>query len=318
MFDTPILLIIFKRPETTLQVFNAIKQIRPRQLFIAADGPRKEIIGEAELCEKTRLLVIENIDWDCDVKTLFQSENLGCGRNPANAITWFFEHVEEGIILEDDCIPSLSFFNYCSELLCKYRNDEHVYVIGGNNFQEKKWGNATYFFSAYGHIWGWATWRRAWMHFDFELKNIDRQLFLSNLERYFPLKQQREYWCKIFDKTKENPVSHIWDYQWTLIQWANNAKNIYPNFNLVKNIGIGEEATHTSVNEIGVMNLNTVEISQLIHPRNIKINKMADIYTFHKRFQKKVVKPSIISRIKNKLYRYINKYITSLTNIRHR
>lgn len=168
MLSTPVLLIIFKRPDTTRQVLQAIRQVKPRQLFVAADGPRPDHPDEAEKCHQTRA-VIEEVDWKCEVQTLFQQRNLGCGpgpvTGPVTAITWFFHNVEQGIILEDDCLPDLSFFRFCEELLDRYRYTEQIMHISGNNFlYGRKRGSASYYFSKYTHVWGWATWRRAWKY----------------------------------------------------------------------------------------------------------------------------------------------------------
>ena len=149
-FNTPILFLIFNRPDTTQIVFEEIKKQKPKYLFVAADGVRSHIIEDMEKCKDTRNLVLKGIDWDCEVKTLFRDENLGCGVAVSEAITWFFENVEQGIILEDDCLPHPSFFGYCETLLEKYNDNENVYVISGDNFQNgKQTGNASYFFSNY-------------------------------------------------------------------------------------------------------------------------------------------------------------------------
>jgi hypothetical protein len=158
--NTPILFIIFNRPESTSEVFDVIKKHKPHNLFLAADGPRGSKEGEANLCELTRKLVLENIDWDCNLTTLFRDENLGCKVAVSTAITWFFNNVEQGIILEDDCVPSTTFFSFCEAMLNKYRNDESVMHIGGTNFLDDKIAiHDSYYFSKMVHIWGWATWR---------------------------------------------------------------------------------------------------------------------------------------------------------------
>ena len=168
---TPILFLIFNRLDTTRRVFEEIRKQKPRQLFVASDGPRVNKDGEREIVEKTRKLVLDNIDWECEVKTLFRGENLGCKIAVSSAIDWFFENIEEGIILEDDCLPAQSFFGYCEELLEKFREDGRISVISGDNFQFG-WRNTSdsYYFSKNCHIWGWATWRRAWERYDVEMK----------------------------------------------------------------------------------------------------------------------------------------------------
>ena len=170
MFDVPILFLVFNRPETTHQVFEAIKKQRPKYLFVAADGARTDKEGEAAKCEEVRKLILENINWACEVKTLFRNENLGCGLAVSQAITWFFEQVEEGIILEDDCLPSGSFFSFCSVLLERYRNDEKVFMIGGFSLlPENTKSKYDYFFNTFGGIWGWATWKRSWSLYEYKI-----------------------------------------------------------------------------------------------------------------------------------------------------
>lgn len=177
-FNVPILFIIFNRPETTKAVFHEIRKNQPFQLFVAADGPRREIFEDIENCRKVRE-IIQLIDWECNVQTLFRDENLGCKIAVSSAIDWFFSQVDEGIILEDDCLPDQSFFPFCQELLEKYRYDAKIMMIGGSNFQfNKNKFEYSYYFSRYFHIWGWASWKRAWQFYDVEMKawpEIDRK-----------------------------------------------------------------------------------------------------------------------------------------------
>jgi hypothetical protein len=247
-FTTPILLIIFNRPNMTRLVFENIRSIRPQKLFIAADGPREGFIGDRKKCDEARSIT-SNVDWDCEVQTSFREKNLGCGLGPSSAISWFFENVEEGIILEDDCIPSKSFYLFCQTLLEYYRKTPRVMHISGNNFQYGvKRGNASYYFSRFTHNQGWATWRRAWRYYDFELTPIEHRM-------------------------------HAWDAQWELSVKKQHGVSILPNINLVKNIGFGEDATHTK-EKIRVFDLEANEIQfPLIHPKPILINYYADLYT---------------------------------------
>jgi len=194
---TPVLFLIFNRPNTTQKVFNAIRQAKPKQLFVAADGPRKGKEGEKEKYEQARE-IIEQVDWNCEVRTLFREKNLGCKIAASSAIDWFFENVDEGIILEDDCLPSQSFFRFCQELLEYYRDDTRIMMISGNNFQfGKVRGEGSYYFSKYAHVWGWATWRRAWKHYDVNMKNFEDFLKSNQIINIFKIKQQQKYWMKI-------------------------------------------------------------------------------------------------------------------------
>src|SRR6187402_3370357 len=154
-FDVPILFLVFNRPETTVRVFEKIREIKPQRLFVAADGPREGKEGEKEKCQAVRDLILKNIDWPCEVKTLLRDQNLGCGKAVSSGITWFFEQVDEGIILEDDTLPAISFYNFCKLLLNKYRNEQKIKMISGINFQDGiRRGDASYYFTRLCHIWG--------------------------------------------------------------------------------------------------------------------------------------------------------------------
>ena len=241
---TPVLFMIFNRPDTTQKVFNAIRQAKPKQLFIAADGPREGTEGEKEKCEQARK-VIEQVDWNCEVKTLFRDKNLGCKIADTFAIDWFFENVDEGIILEDDCLPSQSFFWFCQELLEYYRADTRIMMISGNNFQfGKVRGEGSYYFSKYAHLWGWATWRRAWRYYDVDMKSFEKFKIESQINNIFRIKQQQKYWTKIFQSVYDGKID-TWCYQWAYTCFINNGLCIMPNVNLVSNIGFGADSTHT-------------------------------------------------------------------------
>lgn len=265
----PVLLIIFNRPETTKRVFDAIRRAKPPRLYIAADGPRSGVETDITRCEEARKIVNE-VDWDCEVKTLFRQRNLNCGIAPSSAFTWFFEHEEEGIILEDDCLPSQSFFWYCQELLERYRNDTRVMHIGGNNFlcgwQNDE--NYSYYFSKSGHIWGWATWRRAWKNFDYNI-GLYRDLRAQGyFNKYFLNGMEKIYRLRKFDKTirADKPVDW-WDYQWDFARYINSGLAIVPKVNLVKNIGFGDIATHTTNSNTDSSRLEAEEIElPLCHP----------------------------------------------------
>ena len=168
--QTALLFLVFNRPDTTTQVFKKIRQAKPPRLYVASDGPRDGNSDDKKKVTKVREIATK-VDWPCEVKTLFRDKNLGCKKGVSTAITWFFEHEEQGIILEDDCVPNLDFFTFCENLLQRYDKDERISTITGNNFQDGKWrGNASYYFSKYNHCWGWATWRRSWKNYDGDIK----------------------------------------------------------------------------------------------------------------------------------------------------
>jgi len=270
MLQTPILFLIFNRPDTTAVLFEKIKAQKPKYLYIAADGARENKEGEAEKCEQVRKIATA-VDWDCEVKTLFREENLGCKKAVSSAISWFFENVEEGIILEDDCVPSDCFFNYCEALLEKYRHDTRIMHISGENPLDESFGEESYYFSKIPHIWGWASWRRAWKTYDPEFQNFDDFLINNSIKNVFPEKYIQKYWNKIFLRVQDGRIN-TWDYQWTYNLFVNNGLSINPNKNMVSNIGFGVEgATHTAVSE-SCANRQTFEIAELQHPQLIMPN----------------------------------------------
>ncbi len=281
--NTPILLIVFNRPETTKQVFGTIKRQRPKYLYIAADGPRPGMAGDEKKCRETRDIVINNIDWDCEVFTLFHDSNLGCMRGPIAAITWFFNNVKEGIIIEDDCLPNDTFFRFCSILLKKYRFDRSISIISGNNFQKEQPMNIfyDYYFSVFPSTWGWATWKRNWRNYDHTISKweIINKKFLKKI---FAEKAHQQFWMETFDEFANHETRekrNTWDYQFYFSSWMNKQLAIIPKANMVSNIGHGEEATHTMDSNSYFANLPIFSISfPLKHPDKIERNLEADIF----------------------------------------
>lgn len=282
MTDVPVLFLVFNRPDLVERTFQAIRSAKPGRLFVASDGPRPGRIEDRKNCEQSRAIV-EKIDWDCEVKTLFRETNLGCRVAVSTAIAWFFSQVEEGIILEDDCLPNNSFFRFCSQLLERYREDERVMCITGNNFQNgHRRGSADYYFSIYNHIWGWATWRRAWDLYDpnaSSFKELDRDFLFEGFLR----ENVAEYWRNLF-RSIDKPGFNTWDYQWTFACWANSGLTITPNVNLVSNIGFDERATHTKDTNSSSSCLPCHAIDfPLKHPKHIVRDVVADrfVEAFH-------------------------------------
>jgi hypothetical protein len=293
--DKPLLLLVFNRPEATRLLLQSLRQVKPKKLFVVGDGPRDERPQEQLLCAEVRGLFTK-LSWECEIKTLFRNENLGCARSVSSGIDWFFSHVDEGIILEDDCIPHSSFFPYCIELLEKYRDTGKVMHIGSNNFQNgKRRGNASYYFSIYNHLWGWATWKKAWEKFNF---NIDPE-GSAEMKNFVNDEKVWEYFKKAFENTSNGRVDS-WGFRWTYACWANQGLSIVPNLNLVTNIGFGDGATHTKQSESPQSNLpaKAIEIP-LQHPRSMEINRKADLYSFRRIFQN----TSFRRRVKNLLSR---------------
>jgi len=274
---TPIAFIIFNRPDTTQEVFNKIKKIKPEQLFVIADGARNN--EEWQECNKTRD-IINQVNWNCKVHKNYSNKNLGCKVRVSSGLDWFFQNVEEGIILEDDCVPHQNFFQYCEDLLEKYRDNEKIMQISGQNLQfGKKRGNADYYFSIFNHIWGWATWRRAWQYYDVEMKTFPEFKEKMEIKKIFDKKRFQKYWNKVFQKTYSGKID-TWDYQWTYTCWLKNGLTCLPNVNLVTNIGFDERGTHTKNKESRHANIEAKKIHfPLKHPQIIKTNKKADNYT---------------------------------------
>ena len=271
MFNTPILYIIFNRLDTVKQTFPKIAEQQPKQLFIAADGPRTDRVGEDIKCKEVREHVLSHIDWDCDVRTLFRDENLGCGENVHRAITWFFENVEQGIVLEDDCLPNSSFFGYCETLLNYYRDNEQIMHIAGDNpLTVCKNYEYSYYFANIMHCWGWASWSRAWKKYQYIISNVQGTL---DTNVYFDRKKVKCYWYNIFTKFEKQPFKiDTWDYQWTYAVLKNNGICINPAKNLVQNIGFAGESTHFN-NSGFEFSRSTFDINEIKHPKSISLNK---------------------------------------------
>lgn len=284
----PVLLIVFNRPTITKAVFESIKEVKPKKLYIAADGPRKNREGEAQKCEEVRKIV-RSVDWECEVYTDFSSENLGCKQRVSSAINWFFMHEESGIILEDDCLPHKSFFAFCGELLERYKDNHRVGMISGNNFQFGKIkNNHSYYFSRYTHTWGWATWRRAWVTFDLELKDYPKNK--EKALEWLKDKRARIYWDTIFTDIYTGQMDKmglsVWDYQWTYAAFLNNFISIMPSVNLISNIGFGEDmSTHTKrKGKFSFMQTYEMEFP-LMHPESIAANGKSDLLTQKNNYQ---------------------------------
>ena len=273
----PILFLIFNRPQHTSQVFAAIRAARPAKLFIAADGPRPDRLGEAELCRQCRQLV-ECIDWPCDVQTLYRKTNLGCQRAVSSAIDWFFGLVSEGIILEDDCIPNPSFFPYCAELLDKYRNQKQILSIGGSNLGYSKPIPASYGFTIFMNMWGWATWADRAHKIDYGIKkwggiSARIRLYVS-LRRGQPIFTLPDYawfrrWEDIFNRTRAG-TENTWDYQWLYVGFSERMYSIFPSVNLITNTGFGSAGTHTVNEQHPLACVPATDIKlPLLHPTKI-------------------------------------------------
>jgi hypothetical protein len=274
---SPVAFFIFNRPDLTRRVFAAIREARPKQLLVIADGPRHS--EEAMKCCETRE-IIHQVDWDCDVHTDFAAENLGCGRRLASGLDWVFARVEQAIILEDDCLPARSFFFFCEQLLEHYRADTRVMHISGTNLQPRpKPGDWSYYFSKYANVWGWATWRRAWQAYDFEIKSWGDFKASGMLHSICPDPIEAEKWQNKLDPIFEGQRQDTWDYQWTYALWSQGGRAVVPRVNLVSNLGFRSDGTHTRRLAVwGDLPLGAIE--RVVHPPFVVPDREADSLAF--------------------------------------
>lgn len=276
--DTPVAFFIFNRPETTERVFAAIRAAQPRKLLVVADGARESRPGEAERCAATRAIA-ERIDWDCQLVTNYAPHNMGCRKRIASGLRWVFSEVEEAIILEDDCLPTPSFFPFCQELLARYRDDPRIQLISGNNFLgARKRPRDSYYFSKYTYIWGWASWRRAFALYEEDMPSWPAFQRSGRLRSQCDPSEAR-YWEKRFADTYAGAID-TWDYQMMYTAFAHDFLSIVPERNLVSNIGFSPEGTHLALGDDATSNLPTEDIWQLEHPARVERDREADRYVF--------------------------------------
>ena len=284
--QAPVLFIIFNRPEQAKRVFEMIRKAQPAKLYVAADGPRKNGKDDQK-CKETRAIV-DLVDWDCEVKTLFREENVGCGLGPKTAIDWFFENEEEGIILEDE---------FCSELLERYRDNNQIMHIGGSNFQNGYISDSdySYYFSYFSHEWGWASWRRAWKNYDYECSSFPELKKKGYFDNYFSNIIEKKYRLSKIEKTINAKEVSWWDYQWDYTKLVNSGLSIIPNQNMIKNVGFGEDATHTvSANDARQYNEAQEIDFPLVHPKFIIRDIKADRRYFKYFFKDTIVRRKIL------------------------
>lgn len=272
--DVPVLILGFNRPDRVSQLIERLRVVQPRRIFFAVDGPRESRQGDQELVAQTRNLA-SKFDWGCEVHTLFQEVNLGCARGVTTGIDWFFSHVSEGIILEDDVLPDPSFFPFCSELLDKYRDNPKVWCISGSNRLPSSHHSDTYSyrFSSIPQVWGWATWRDRWEKYSLDI-NGWRSRGLSNYELLKTVSFSPSafaFWSANFDLMARMAVD-TWDIQLVNAAMRNKAWAVIPNVNLVENIGWGESATHTQQEPKSLQAVGTMSFP-LRHPQVVVDSK---------------------------------------------
>ncbi len=299
--STPVAFFIFNRPDTTERVFEVIRQARPSRLLVVADGPRPSHAGDQEKCAAARA-IIDRIDWDCEVSKSFAQANMGCKHRMSSGLDWVFTTVKEAILLEDDCFPDPTFFRFCEELLDHYRHDERIMTISGDNFQfGRRRTDYSYYFSRYPHIWGWATWRRAWRHYDPDMQLWPERQKAGWLSGILDCQEAANHWARLFEQSFSGGAD-TWDYAWTFACWLQGGLTIIPNVNLVSNIGFGAAATHTT-SRARFANIAVHPVSfPLQHPPSVSRWIEADRYTSRQQVGIKALLRSTWNRMGGKLF----------------
>ncbi|HLF34048.1 MAG TPA: hypothetical protein VI583_07415 [Cyclobacteriaceae bacterium] len=277
--EIPVLIIAYKRYDTVVRVLNAVEKVQPRNLYVAFNAPDPGRKGDQGKCDRVRKL-FEQIGWPCSVVKLVRQEHLSARDSITGAISWFFSMVESGIILEDDCVPGMNFFYFCLTTLNKYKDDEKVMHISGNNFlgMDRKPGES-YYFSNYCHIWGWAGWKRAWNAYDPGITLMKARDFEKAIIPHLGRSMDNKYWLDIFRYLKSGNAD-TWDTQWLFSIWKNKGFSITPASNLVENIGFGKDATNTILKtKTPLPEKLDDENAQITHPHNREINEQADVMT---------------------------------------
>lgn len=297
----PVALFVFNRPETTARVFERIAAARPQRLLLIADGPRADRPDEREQCRAARAIV-QDVRWPCDVKTHFSDENLGCKRRIASGLDWVFSNVSEAIVLEDDCLPDPTFFRFCEEMLARYRDDPRIHMVRGTNFVgDRAVDDASYYFSRFYNIWGWATWSRAWAGYDVAMTRWPALRDTGWLERRLPDPAMSGLVRQFFDETHAGRVD-TWDYQWVLAGWLHDRLSIVPARNLVSNIGYGQGATHTHQRAHRLAELSTQPLAfPLRHPAAVTASAQADLREWEAVYPRRRPRSGLWPRLRERL-----------------
>lgn len=287
-FETPVVLIVFNRPDVTRRVLAAIREAKPSVLFVVADGPRANREGERERCRAVRDLVSVGVDWECEVKRNYSETNLGCARRVASGLDWVFGQVEEAIILEDDCVPDASFFPFCEELLARYRYDNRISLIAGCNFQAdgvSRGGGGSYYFSRYLHCWGWASWRRAWTAYDHDLRSWHDGEAQRWLRKQPWMAVEKRWWRHVLAETSGARID-TWDFPFVWPHMMAGRLGIVAQPNLVTNIGFGPEATHTVEPSEWMGRTRHAMGWPLVHSKEVEADRVADEFTARGQFSR--------------------------------
>lgn len=282
----PLVFLTFNRPEATERGLHVIRQYRPNELYLVSDGPREGNACDQELVQRTRD-VLDSVDWPCTVVRDYSAVNLGAGRRVASGLDNAFAAYEHAIVLEDDLVADDSFFSFCESMLERYADDERVMHVNGSGYPLAKTpGGASYRFSKLNLCWGWASWRRAWQRFQFDLGALDRDLVMRRIDQAFPNNKQANYWKNIFQYTHEH--SHdIWDFQWVFAMTLHRGLAVTPTSNLVLNTGFTPEATNTPTMPHWYADMTLQSLSHagaLVHPRKVDVDWDYDTYVMNRVF----------------------------------
>lgn len=277
--NTAVIFLVFNRPEHTRRVFDRIREARPSKLLVVCDGPRFSHPEDVERVNSVQQIIAEGVDWPCEVFQNYLERNLGCRERVATGINWAFSLVEEAVILEDDCLPSPSFFSFCEEMLDRFRNDRRVSHINGTNFiSQHLRQESSYFFSKYVWVWGWATWRRAWLNYDYTMASWNERREILNAT--FDSRREKAFWTHTFEKARNDwAAANTWDFSWIYTCWSRNELAVTPAVNLVENIGFGPDATHTS-GDLPHLRVPAGSLGVCRHPDRIRRSRLRDDMMF--------------------------------------
>jgi len=274
---TPVVIFIYKRSQNLEKMINGIREARPKELYIVADGSKNT--GEEEQVKKTRADLESLISWPCQVRKSYSTKNLGLKRRFSTGIDWVFKHTDRAIFVEDDCVPESSFFIFCDQLLKKYKDEERIVSISGNNFQQSnKNYKESYYFSRYPHVWGWATWKRVWDQYDSTISDWPKLKHSGWLSELYPKRFfTQKFWTYIFDRLYSGKIN-TWDYQLTYLSMKLHGLNIIPGVNLVKNVGYGADATNLKKKNKTIDVTTKAMKFPLIHPSKLTYSDQEDKY----------------------------------------
>ncbi len=306
--ETPVLFLVFNRPDTTKTVFKEIRRAQPKRLYIASDGARSSVSGEHEKVAAVRAWVVDHIDWDCDVKTLFRRENLGCKQAVSGAISWMFSMEEKGIILEDDCLPSPSFFSFCEDMLDQYEGAERVLSISGYNPLGAVGWSDDIIFSKYFFSWGWATWAKCWGIYDAEFSAYLKLQRSGNLPTVYPGPLERAIRSRRIGACLNGGVDS-WAIPWNVTHHMHQRFSIVPAASLITNIGFSNtDATHTKANKWDIAFYNHSGDSKVVNSI-VKVRTPVEDKRFTRKFLRREAVRSILKIMAEKYQAMISVFL---------